>query len=146
VIRWMRRIRSGATENDCGMVTVELATALPVLVLLAVVGVMAIGVGGARIRCGDAAREAARAVARGDPAAAAGLAGAAAGRPVAVESSKTANGDTTVTVRMRLRPVSWLGTITVSESAVVATEPGVGEEPRAAAGPRVAVGEPGVPP
>jgi Flp pilus assembly protein TadG len=146
VTRWMRRIRSGATENDRGMVTAELATALPVLVLLAIVGVMAIGVGGARIRCGDAAREAARAVARGDPAAAAGLAGAAAGRPVAVESSKTANGDTTVTVRMRLRPVSWLGTVTVSESAVVATEPGVGEEPRAAAGPGVAAGEPGVPP
>jgi Flp pilus assembly protein TadG len=146
VTRWMRRIRSGATENDRGMVTAELATALPVLMLLAIVGVMAIGVGEARIRCGDAAREAARAVARGDPAAAAGLARAAAGRPVAVASTKTANGDTTVTVRMRLRPVSWLGTITVSESAVVATEPGVGEEPRAAAGPGVAVGKPGVPP
>jgi Flp pilus assembly protein TadG len=128
------------------MVTAELATALPVLVLLAIVGVMAIGVGGARIRCGDAAREAARAVARGDPAAAAALARAAAGRPVAVGSSKTANGDTTVTVRMRLRPVSWLGEITISESAVVATEPGAWTEPRVAVEPEVTAGEPGVPP
>src|SRR6266567_850350 len=61
----MKRLR-----RDDGMVTAELATALPVLVLLALVAVMIVGLAQARVRCADAAREAARAIARGDPGAA----------------------------------------------------------------------------
>lgn len=105
------------------MVTAELAAALPVLVLLAFVGVAAVGVGQARVRCADAAREAARAIARGDPGAAAGLARAAAGDGAGVLSTRSTSGDTVVTVRLRLRPVGWLPPVTVTETAVAATEP-----------------------
>lgn len=105
------------------MVTAELATALPVLVLLAFVGVAAVGVGQARVRCADAAREAARAIARGDPAAASGLAWAAAGDGAVMESARSAGGDTVVTVRLSLRPVGWLPPVSVTETAVAATEP-----------------------
>ncbi|HEX8092329.1 TadE family type IV pilus minor pilin [Jatrophihabitans sp.] len=106
------------------MVTAETAMSLPVLVLLTLMGVAAVGVGQARVRCADAAGEAARAVARGDPASAAERARAAAGAPVAVRIGSSAS-DTKVTVRMVLRPVSWLPMVSITESAVVATEPGV---------------------
>lgn len=105
------------------MVTAELATALPVLVVLMATGAAAAGVLQSRVRCADAAREAARAVARGEPARAVELAGRAAGRPVSVVAGAGPD-STTVTVHMPVRPVPWLGTFTVSESAVVATEPG----------------------
>ncbi|HST49048.1 TadE family type IV pilus minor pilin [Jatrophihabitans sp.] len=104
------------------MVTAETAMTLPVLVLLAMVGVATVGVGQARLRCADAAGEAARAVARGDPAAAA-RARSAAGAPVALSTASSAS-DTRVTVRMALHPVSWLPRVTITETAVVATEPG----------------------
>ncbi len=108
------------------MVTAETAMVLPVLVLLSLVGVAAIGVGQARLRCADAAREAARAIARGDPAAAPALARAAAGRSVTLSSS--ADGpDTAVTVRLQVRPAHWLGSITITETAVAATEPGTAD-------------------
>lgn len=48
------------------MVTAEIAVALPVLVLLMAAGITAVLVVGAQLRCVDAAREAARALARGD--------------------------------------------------------------------------------
>jgi len=105
------------------MVTAETALTLPVLVLLTLVGVAAVGVGQARLRCADAAGEAARAVARGDPVAAAGRARSAAGAPVELSTASVAS-DTRVTVRMRLHPVSWLPAVTVAETAVAATEPG----------------------
>ena len=106
------------------MVTAETAMTLPVLALLTVVGVAAVGVGQARVRCVDAAGEAARAVARGDAGAAAARAQAAAGRPVTLTIGSGAS-DTRVTVRMALRPVSWLPPVLITESAVAATEPGV---------------------
>ncbi|MDQ2836294.1 MAG: pilus assembly protein [Actinomycetota bacterium] len=112
------------------MVTAETAMVLPVLVVLALAGVAAIGVAQARIRCADAAREAARSIARGDSGSSDRLARAAAGRPVSL-SSGAVGGDTAVTVRVSLRPLSWLPPITVTETAVVATEPeaGSGAEP-----------------
>lgn len=113
-------------RSDAGMVTAETAMVLPVLVLLAMVGVAAVGVGQARVRCADAAREAARAIARGDSVATAGQARAAAGRPVTVQVSSAGPGDTAVTVRLQLRPVSWLSPIWVTETAVVADEPAAG--------------------
>ena len=106
------------------MVTAETAMTLPVLVLLTLAGVAAVGVEQSRVRCADAAREAARAVARGDPNAASGLARAAADRPVTV-SSAASGSDTAVTVRLQVRPVSWLPPVAITETAVVATEPGV---------------------
>jgi Flp pilus assembly protein TadG len=114
-----RRLR-----EDAGMVTAETAMTLPVLALLTLVGVAAVGVGQAQLRCADAAREAARAVARGDAGAAAARAQAAAGRPVSVLSAGSPASDTVVTVRLALRPVRWLPPVTITETAVVAAEPG----------------------
>lgn len=107
------------------MVTAETALVLPVLVLLSLAGVAAVGVAQARVRCADAASVAARAVARGDPAAADPLARAAAGPAVRISASM-AGEDTVVTARLPLRRLRWLGTVTVVETATVATEPAVG--------------------
>jgi Flp pilus assembly protein TadG len=107
------------------MVTAETAMTLPVLVLLTLVGVAAVGVGQARVRCADAAGEAARAIARGDAGTAAARAQAAAGRPVSVLRTGSSASDTRVTVRFALRPISWLPPVTITDTAVVATEPGV---------------------
>jgi Flp pilus assembly protein TadG len=114
------RLRSG----DHGMVTAETAMVLPVLVLLSLVGVAAIGVAQARVRCADAALLAARAVARGDPTAADALAHAAAGPAVRLATSARGE-DTVVTARLPLRPLHWLGSVTIVETATVATEPTV---------------------
>ncbi|MCW2524862.1 MAG: hypothetical protein JWO63_3197 [Frankiales bacterium] len=104
------------------MVTAEIAVALPVLVVLTLAGVFAVAVGQARLRCVDAAGEAARAIARGDSASAARLAESAAGRPV--QLTRVSQGaDTVVTVRMTVRGVGWLPAITLTETATAATEP-----------------------
>jgi Flp pilus assembly protein TadG len=105
------------------MATVELAAAIPALVIMVLVCVAAISVAQLRVRCADAAREAARAVARGDPAAAPRLAAAAAGRSARIATSASDALQTRVTVTIQLRPVSWLGAFELTESAVVATEP-----------------------
>jgi Flp pilus assembly protein TadG len=117
-----RQPRPDGRTGDVGMVTAEMAMALPVLVLLASLGALAIGVAQAKVRCADAAREAARAIARGDPSGARRLADAAAGRPVTMATISD-DVDTAVTVHLRLHPVSWIAGVTVSETAVVATEP-----------------------
>lgn len=105
------------------MVTAETAIVLPVLVLVVLAAVLAVAVAQARVRCADAAREAARAVARGDGSSAEAMAREVAGP--SVEVARSANGlSTRVTVRLRLRPVPWLGSITLSDTAVAVTEPG----------------------
>ncbi|MFV0320306.1 MAG: TadE family type IV pilus minor pilin [Microbacterium sp.] len=58
-------------RGDRGSVTAEFAIVLPVLVLLIVFGVGALGATSARVRLEDAAADAARLVARGDDPAAA---------------------------------------------------------------------------
>src|SRR5688500_19315552 len=69
--RWWRR--------DAGMVTAETAVVLPVLLLVLVCAVAAVTVVGAQLRCVDAAREGARAAARGETSGVGGeLAGAVA--------------------------------------------------------------------
>lgn len=67
-----RRVRhrvsgGGARGPEGGFVTAETAVVLPVLVLLTGVLIWGVLVGSAQVRCVDAAREAARAAARGDP-------------------------------------------------------------------------------
>jgi Flp pilus assembly protein TadG len=65
-----RRQQNGRVQNgwqDRGAVTAETAIVLPVLVVLLLVGLWAVGVVVANIRCVDAARDVARAVARGEP-------------------------------------------------------------------------------
>jgi hypothetical protein len=67
-----RRPRAGPApveewpRRDGGTVTAETAAALPVLVVVLVAAVWAVGAAAAQLRCTDAAREAARALARGD--------------------------------------------------------------------------------
>lgn len=58
------RLRQPAAER--GMVTAEIATALPVLVALIIVAVWSVAAAASQARCADAAREAARAAARGE--------------------------------------------------------------------------------
>lgn len=113
--RWLRR-------DDRGMVTAETAVVLPVLVLLALAAVAAVTVALAKVRCADAAQLAARAIARGDSGNASLLARRAAGAAVRISASTT-TADTVVTARLPWRPVSWLGTVTIVETATVATEP-----------------------
>lgn len=60
----MSTVRSA--RRDRGSVTAEAALVLPVLVLLLAVGVGTIAAVAAQLRCIDAAREAARATARGE--------------------------------------------------------------------------------
>ena len=109
------------------MVTAELAVCLPVLVLLIAVGVSAVTVAGERVRLQDAAREAARAAARGDPAAAQRIADhTAQGASISLARS---GADVTATARLAVHPLaSWLPAITLQERAVAAVEP-VGASP-----------------
>jgi Flp pilus assembly protein TadG len=108
--------------RDDGMATAELAACLPVLVLLLAVALSAVSVGSVRVRAQDAAREAARAAARGDRATALAMARAAA--PGAQVRISIAGGEVTAvaTVRDHL-PVPFLPSVTVSERAVATREP-----------------------
>ncbi|MPZ61355.1 MAG: pilus assembly protein TadE [Propionibacteriales bacterium] len=63
----MRRRRDVRRRGEPGMVTAETAVVMPVLVLIAAMLVWLIGVGIAQVRCVDAARDAARALARDEP-------------------------------------------------------------------------------
>lgn len=75
-VRATRRWRSGRRRtaasrrrdrrSEGGAVTVEMALALPVLISLLLLGLWSIGLVVLNIRCIDAARDVARAVARGD--------------------------------------------------------------------------------
>jgi len=95
--------------------------AVPALVLLLLAGVSAVGVVTARMRCVDAAREAALAAARGEPGVPAGEVAA----PDAVEVSVVRAGDRVrATVQIRVRPLGpRLPGFTVTERAVAAVEP-----------------------
>jgi hypothetical protein len=104
------------------MVTAELAAALPVLVALLAVALTAVSVVAARVRLQDAAREAARAAARGDPAT--GLRLARESAPGATVEVGRGGGAVTAVVRSTVHPLGqWLPAFTVSERAVAALEP-----------------------
>ena len=60
---------SAPRRRDRGMATAEVAVALPALVVLVAAGMTAVSVLTAQLRCVDAAREGARAAARGEDAA-----------------------------------------------------------------------------
>lgn len=60
---------SGRVRRDAGMVTAELAVAIPVVVLVLAFCAAGLSAGIDQIRCVDAARAAARSAARGDAAA-----------------------------------------------------------------------------
>ncbi len=112
-------------RRERGMVTAETATVLPLLIALTLCLVWLISLGIAQVRCLDAAREAARLVARGDAAEAQAMArqAAPAGADVTIADS---GGLVTVTVsvqaRMQLPLLARLPAIEISARAVSALE------------------------
>ena len=111
--------------GDAGMVTAETAIVLPVLLLVLAAAVAAVVVVGGQLRCVDAAREAARAAARGDAAGEVRRIAAAAA-PHGATTAVAARGDSvTVTVTAPVRPLGpVLLQVHVSASATAELEPG----------------------
>jgi hypothetical protein len=104
------------------MATVELAASLPVLMLLVLAGLFGVRVADAHARCADAAREVARAAARGDLRAI-GLGRRAMGGAGDV-SIRLGTDTVTAIVSVRVRPYGVdLAQITVVERATAALEP-----------------------
>lgn len=104
------------------MVTAELAVCLPVLVLLLAAALSAVQVSGARVRIQDAAREAARAMARGDASHAHSLPQSAA--PGVEVRTSTSGGEVVAIATLHVHLLaSWLPAVTVTERAVAAVEP-----------------------
>lgn len=122
VRRPIRRVPHG----ERGSVTAETAIVLPVVVVLLAVATWVIGLVVTHIRCLDAARDVARAVARGEPAEEArriGLRSAPAGSAIELRRS---GDDVTAAVRspaVALPVVGTFGSVRVEEHATVLTEP-----------------------
>ena len=114
----MNRHRRG----DRGSATAEFAVALPALVLLLLFAVGAVNAVLTRMRCVDAARDAALAQARGGD----GLAVARSRAPDGAEIEIHLDGDRVrVIVRVAVRPLgSHLPSVTVSGDATAEEEPG----------------------
>jgi TadE-like protein len=106
------------------MVTAETATVLPVLALLLSFGLWAVSAASAQVRCSDAAREAARAAARGEPDLVV-RSDALRAAPVGARVSVVENAASiTVVVTARAGPLGHrLPSITVTGRAVAAREP-----------------------
>jgi Flp pilus assembly protein TadG len=112
---------------DAGMVTAEIAVAMPVLMVLlgaALTGLVAIG---GKLGCVDAAREAARALARGDSVNSARSLVREAGPRGATLTATVDKTQVRATVRSRIAPAGLLPGLTVSAEAVASPEPGSGE-------------------
>ncbi len=111
-----------ALRSDSGMVTAELAAALPVLMIIVAVALSYVSVAERRVRAADAAREAARAAARGDPATGSRLAAAEA--PGASVTIRRAGDQVIARVEITVHPLGgWLPGVTLAEHAVAASEP-----------------------
>src|SRR5262245_41661591 len=89
-------------RTDRGSVTAELAVAFPVVVLLLLAGLTGVTAVLTKLRCVDAAREAARVEARGESG---GSVGQRAAPDGAVVSVSVEGGDVHVVVRSRVRPL-----------------------------------------
>ena len=119
-----RRRQLSRWSGQRGSVTAEAAVALPALMLIIAAAVGAVTTVTAQLRCLDAAREAARAAARSEPAAVVrDLATAAA--PAGSSAEVALDGDrVTVTVRATVHPLGGLlPDITVTGRAVGLREP-----------------------
>jgi hypothetical protein len=117
------RHRLGRPED--GMVTAETAVVLPVLLFVLAGAVAAVVVVGAQLRCVDAAREAARAAARGEPTAVVVAVATDAG-PDGATTHLGGDADTvTVTVAATISPLGPLPWhVRVSATATGVREPG----------------------
>lgn len=96
--------RRRSRSDDDGYVTAEAAVVLPALVVLLGAALWAIAVAVAQVRCVDAARDAARAAARGEPDSAVVAAADAAGPPGCDVEVSHQGGRVVVTVRARVGP------------------------------------------
>lgn len=121
----------GRAAGERGAVTAELAMVLPLLVALTIGLVWVLSVGAAQLRVIDAARETARAIARGDDVAAAVAAGehvAPDGGRVAVTSAGADGGTVRVEASARIAGpgavLGWLPGVTVQAVAVAVSEGG----------------------
>lgn len=114
-------------DGDRGAVTVEAAIA--VCALVAVLALCFAGITAVvdQLRCTDAAREAARLMARGEPARARAAVAEIGPGGARLEVDETANG---ITVRVHAEPASGLlPGIELTGEAFAVPEPGVGDEP-----------------
>lgn len=112
----LRRLR-----GERGMVTVELAASIPVILLLLAFALTAIDAARARLACVDAARDGALAAARGSDAD--GQAAALRLVPGATVAVSRAGGFVTVTVTAVAPLAGALPDVTVSASSTAAVEP-----------------------
>ena len=112
------------------MVTAETAVVLPVLLLVLAGAVAAVTVVGAQLRCVDAAREGARAAARGENAATVSrLVGELAPAGAATRVTGDAE-EVRVTVAVRVPPLGPLPVaVPLTAVAVAVREPGSAEDP-----------------
>lgn len=109
------------------MVTAETAIVLPVLLLVLAAAVAAVVVVGGQLRCVDAAREAARAAARGDAASEVQRIAARAAPPGAGTAVHTEGTMVTVTVTAPVQPLGPVPLrVHVGASATAELEPGAG--------------------
>jgi hypothetical protein len=113
-------------QNDRGSVTAETAVALPALVLVLCAVLWAVGAVTAQLRCVDAARAGARALARGEPPGASQAAAAAAAPRGAVVSMDRDGDMVRVRVESVARPpgmlLAGLASVRVRGEAVAAAE------------------------
>jgi Flp pilus assembly protein TadG len=122
--RRLARLRA-ARRREAGMVTAETAVVLPVLLLVLAGAVAAVTLVGAQLRCVDAAREGARAAARGEPLAVVEALVARAAPEGAAATVSVGAEEVRVTVAARIAPLGPVPlAITASAEAVALREPG----------------------
>ncbi|MCW2756740.1 MAG: hypothetical protein JWO46_486 [Nocardioidaceae bacterium] len=113
--------------------TAEAATALPVLVVVAVALAWLVGLGVTQVRAVDAAREAARSLARGESAGTATSLARRVATPGSVVRVSPAGQEVTVRVTSHVRGPGWLlgglPSVDLHGEAVAAREPGTGSPP-----------------
>lgn len=111
------------------MATVELAVAIPSLLVVLVLALSALALGVDQLRCVDAARAGARLLARGEPAGvAAREAHAVAPAGASVRTSASGTGVSVSVVGRAPRALAWLGSSAVPRSTAHArSEPALGE-------------------
>lgn len=122
-----RQTRATGPADDAGMVTAELAIAIPALVFALVLAVFAVAAQTARLRCADAAQVAARMAARGESPAVVTASARAIAPADARVTVHTVGGEVHVTVSARLRLPGTPGALpglTVSAAFVEPREPG----------------------
>jgi Flp pilus assembly protein TadG len=107
------------------MVTAETAVVLPVLLFVLAAAVAAVTLLGAQLQCVDAAREGARAAARGEPDAAVGRLVTRLTPDGATARVSGDGNEVRVTVTVRIAPLGPLPlAVTLSGAAVAVREPG----------------------